>query len=495
LTTREIIKHTTDGWTKENQDDQKVKNLPPELQRYIQFMKAQGKESVKLTGLDCQQMLDAACASGILDETLLKDLLATDSNLKLDGTNRTLTPLMWAAMMGNPTIINLLIENGADVRYQLSSGNTPIFAIARAPELLESHVTALELLLQKGALLDVPNEETVTPLLRLCYQGWYKKLIDPIQIKLIELLLAGGANVNYQAGSHTNALMVAARHNPILLTTILKYNPNLELTDSSGDTALLIAAKDDNFKALELLKNAGANIDYRPTTYSNSALTSAAHQQKTERLAKLLQLGANTEVTDHEDDTALIIAAKKDDRDACILLLKHGANVNATTDWGKSTPLLIALKNVNFSLARLLLNATKQITVPDHISSFIPSLDKLLKSEHTDIFNEMLDKGLDDIIEKTPYYRHYLSEEATEDMKKILATYRSPEYKKFPLYKKLFFEAKRFGKDHKGAIILGVAGTTATVAVGAGVWYLFKSKSSSYPPTPLSNSFLIANKE
>lgn len=477
LVAQTIIKHTTDqSWhTKITSNDQKVKQLPTELQDYIQFMKNnQHKKSQKVTDINCQDMLDSACASGILDKGLLEDLIALDPNLNLNGTDRILTPLMWAAMMGKLSIMNLLIENGANIAHPLSSGNTPVFAIARAPNLLESHVDALQLLHEIGSPIDTPNEERYTPLLRLCMRGWHQKSIDPIQIKLIELLLGYGANINYQGNSNESAILVAARHNPILLATLLKFTPNLELVDNYGLTAFLAAAEENNFEALHLLKNAGANINYRPlpATHRNSALTNAAHRQEVGLLTKLLQLGANTEVTDPDNDTALIIAAKRNDVGTISVLLEYGANVNATDRWNH-TPLLITLEKKNFPLARLLLKSTNQITPVAHFSSLIPGLGTLLETTHTDILEQMLQKGLCEIIEQSPtYYRQGLSNNATPAMKKLLTNYRSSEYKQSPWYKKLQFEVKRLAQDRPLAII--TVGGVATVAIGAGLWYTLK---------------------
>lgn len=473
-----------------NSYDTGFKKLPAELQEYVEFMirtkelfkkKLQSEIPIEQQyAQDAQEMLDVACASytSVLDERLLLDIFAFNSNLNLNGNDHKFTPLMWVARQGKKSATELLIEHGADVNFQPQPGYTPVMAIARAPEFNESHLDILQLLIEKRVAFDVATSDGDTPLLNLCCLSYKedRNQIDPIRIKLIDLLLRNGANVNHTGENNYTPVMYAARHkNTVILSALLNYKPNLELVTAQDITAFIIATIAGNTESLILLKNAGANINHRPAPqhYVHSAL-SYATEVDSGLLAALLALGIDTEIPDSYGKTALIRATENSKLTQVLQLLVYGADVNAVDNW-QNTPLMIALEKENYIIAKYLLDHSITIVANSKIYNFSSGLSKLLKTNRVEILQEMMNKGLSTLLDENPSWRHTFIENAKPEMQKVLINYRHPEHLKSAWHKKLLFEAKRFSQDHKQALVLTGAAVT-TAAVGAGIWYCLKNK-------------------
>lgn len=490
LAALEVVQHTSNLYKErpDNYDKLLIKVLPIELREYLQFMDRnphlfKKKENIKLEflpkDLDTQEILDAACASGDLDEKLLQDLFALNSNLNLNGNDKHITPLMWTAMRGKVSVMETLIQKGADVHYQPRPGFTPILAVTKAiGPFSESHVKALQVLLAHNIHIDSVTEDHDTPLTYLCDQIAWDRETDEIPIKLLELLLQHGTNINHQAEKNETALMkVCYVKDPTVLTILLKHNPNLELVDNNNRTAFIIAAVNENLHALYVLKNAGANINHMPMPNSGStaALAFATHTQNVLLVSTLSYLGASTEIPDAEGNTPLFIATARNNFDIVKLLLEKGAHPNAP-DRRLNISLMIALQKKNFQIAKLLLKYTREFTIAD-LYPFIPGLNQLVESEKTEILQEIMDKGLfKHNTRDTQRPKEILIHSATPAMKKLLVNYRTPEYYQSPWPKRMLFELKEFYYDHPKTAILG--GVAATTIVGTGIWYCLKNKES-----------------
>jgi ankyrin repeat protein len=218
-------------------------------------------------------------------------------------TWREQTPLMWAAAQGQPDMIRLLLERGAnpDVRskanewprqvsaesrrmYRPTGGLSPMLFAAR-----EGCAACVEALLEGGADPDFANPKNVTPLIMA---------LDNAHMDTAKVLIEAGANVNKWDWWGRNALWAAVDQNripaggradrrtadatlPIDIIDLLLdrgANPDLQLKlpppyrsivddrgcDSmltTGMTPLLLAAKTFDAEAMRPLLAAGANFN------------------------------------------------------------------------------------------------------------------------------------------------------------------------------------------------------------------------------------------
>ena len=103
----------------------------------------------------------------------------------------------WAARNGYPDIVDLLLEQGANVNAQSDNNDSALThccccVSGRACDLPDKrqpdYFGCARLLLQKGAEVDNLNDEGWTPLHILCMQS--------NDVDMVECLLTAGANIN-----------------------------------------------------------------------------------------------------------------------------------------------------------------------------------------------------------------------------------------------------------------------------------------------------------
>ena len=146
-------------------------------------------------------------AVSLNDEEMVKFLLekGADANTVCEIENEHIymppTPLMNAVYNGNTNIINMLLENGADINY---------------------------------------TTDEMTPLIYAAYKG---------NTNIINTLLENGVDINYTNYYGMTALMYAASYNQFeAVKILLENNADTSITDEDGRTALDMAKSKDNRK-------------------------------------------------------------------------------------------------------------------------------------------------------------------------------------------------------------------------------------------------------
>lgn len=223
-----------------------------------------------------QELLHLACTSGTFSQVKMLLGLGGDPNLVSHG----LSPLYIAAQNGHADIVALLIENGAIVDIPLSTGETPLFSACQ-----KGHYEVAELLIKKGAFVDYhepSNEET--PLYIAALDG---------HAEIVKLLIKNGACVDSPA----------------------KF----------GATPLWAASLQGHEKVVDILLRLGnADANKPETTDSISPLHVATTFGHTEVVKTLLQSGnVNTSATTISGLTPLDIAIRKNLPDIIGLLKEH----------------------------------------------------------------------------------------------------------------------------------------------------------------------------
>ena len=151
-------------------------------------------------------------------------------------------------------------------------------------------------------------------------------------VKVIELLLKKGADIQAKNENEKTAFMYAAEENsnPEVIETLLKNGANIEAKAKYGLTALICAAyRNKNPEVIETLIKNGANIEAK-NKYGLTALMYAAYGNKNpEVIETLIENGANIEAKDKDGTTALMLAMNKEENpDAAEVLIAYGANTD-----------------------------------------------------------------------------------------------------------------------------------------------------------------------
>ena len=206
------------------------------------------------------------------------------------------TPLQWAVYEGDVAEVNRLLDAGADVTIANNYGASPMSLAAEV-----AHTELLRLLLEAGADADSPNPEGQTALMAVARTG---------NVEAARLLLDHGATVDAREGW-------------------------------GGQTALMWAAARRHPPMMELLISRGAAIDARSTHRDYQRHVTAEGRPKS---------------LDSGGFTPLLYAARENCIACVDVLLANGADIDLPDPDGVS-PLLLAIINANWDLAKRLIEA------------------------------------------------------------------------------------------------------------------------------------------
>ena len=188
-------------------------------------------------------------------------------------------------------------------------------------------------LLQAGEDPNTNDSNGITPLMIAAYND---------NSPALNALLEAGANVNATTTTGITALMVAAyaASDPEVFSALLSGGANIDKVDDDGYTALMIAVEGREYEVVELLVDAGADVN-ATNHFEETALMLAASIQP-DYVEMLLEAGAEPNVTKRNLRTPLIYAVIMGDVYAVRDLLRYGAKADVADKYDES-PLIIAI--------------------------------------------------------------------------------------------------------------------------------------------------------
>lgn len=183
--------------------------------------------------------------------------------------------------------------------------------------------------------------------------------VEPQQ-KEIKCLLRKGVDIDFQDSEGNTALIIAAKNNFEKISKFLSTyedqingkRADLNKANSDGSTALIWAAFGGHYEVAKSLIFQGANVDIRDNTGA-SALIWAAERGNKEVALMLIERGCNLDFQDSNGKTALIWSAIYGDEDIARSLMEHGANTQLRSEVNKSA-LIYAKRYANIEIAQAL---------------------------------------------------------------------------------------------------------------------------------------------
>lgn len=273
------------------------------------------------------------------------------------------TALMASARNGHISVIQALLDNGANVNRWVS-GYCALFAAAAGGQL-----DAVRVLLARGAEADAMD--------RAFYYA-----ADGGNPEVISALFEHGAKLTPEEGVRT-LRDAAYRGHAKVIDVLLDHGVDVNGKDENADgfTALTTAARDDRLQTIELLLKRGADVDARDKDGQTPLMWVASHEvtarflidhgadihAKDKRGASILHhalsqipfgaeplvelvlaRGADVNIPTADGETPLMTAASdSQSADAVAKLLDKGAKVNAKNNRGY-TALMLALQHPGF---------------------------------------------------------------------------------------------------------------------------------------------------
>ena len=147
-------------------------------------------------------------------------------------------------------------------------------------------------------------------------------------------------------------VVVAAEGDVDKVQLLLDAGANIEARNSVTSRPLIVAVAAGKIDILKLLLDHGANLEARDAD-GNTPLATAVAKNKLDIAKLLLDRGANVDSRDKNGSTVLSKAVSISSLDAVKLLLDHGANPEIKDNGGRA-PLYYAALNGNLDIAKLL---------------------------------------------------------------------------------------------------------------------------------------------
>ena len=262
---------------------------------------------------------------------LLTMVLHIDATRK-DGTNAFLR----ACCTGQSESVKFLVEAGADVSITKPDGNSSLHLAVKGRCSKES----LQKIIDQGMInVNARNKKDETTLILAC---------ESAQEESVNLLLRMGSNPNNCNVRGYTSLHAAVHGNcgSNILQKIITDNVLLDAQDIFDKTALWLACSYRQQDSVNILLEAGSNpntADGNSNTCLHAAVLGSCNKKI---IRKITDHGANVNVTNKRNETALMIACVKKNEGAIKVLLNAGADPNIADDPYGDTSLHNAVKGV-----------------------------------------------------------------------------------------------------------------------------------------------------
>lgn len=243
------------------------------------------------------------------DVAAVKKMLDESANLDAPGSEFGITPLNWAALLGNVEIAGMLIDKGANVNGpNRDDGTRPLHSAA-----FLGHTPVVELLLSKKADPNIKNKRGETPI--------NSAQSDPGAIQFVAGLLR--IEVNADAASQGRPKCIA----------LLEKSGAKSPTGGSG--GLVAAVRKQDVEAVKQALAKGADPNVRDPQTKVPVVGFAAIQGNVEIARLLIDKGADVNAKNDDKNTPLHGAAWLGHAAMVELLLNSGANPNAENNEGQ----------------------------------------------------------------------------------------------------------------------------------------------------------------
>ena len=233
------------------------------------------------------------------------DLAVHYNEQRPDNPNKTWLPgERWMAEERLRQLISPKYPKIIDILLKREQANTQLLAAAHGGDLKKVKAS-----LDKGANVNAADKDGWTALMLAVVSG---------NSDVVNTLLAKGANIDAADNHGWTALRLAARYKYLDIENTLKATAKLMLVAKATAELMLAVKNGDLNKVNTLLADRGANVNATDGT-GTTALILAAKHGNSDIVNALLDIGANIDAADYRGRTALALA----------VLFKHPSAVSA----------------------------------------------------------------------------------------------------------------------------------------------------------------------
>ena len=263
-----------------------------------------------------ESFIHFACRNGMLK--VVKWLIDCKADLNVFDDEK-FTPLHRMAIVGNIEMVNVLLENGADIDVPDGRwGCSPLLFAAQ-----EGKMEIVKILLTAGANINFKNNSKLDAIYFASERGHYD---------IVKILMKFGILINPKCIHNASANGQIA-----LIELLLDYGIDVNSKTQTGNSCLHIAVFNDRIAAAKFLISRGADVNSKGKSKQTS-LHCAASGGQIEIVKLLLENGADINSLDKNKDTPLhhAINSENPNIETIKVLLDHGADFKKRNNSGKS---------------------------------------------------------------------------------------------------------------------------------------------------------------
>ncbi|MDP8268479.1 MAG: ankyrin repeat domain-containing protein [Candidatus Tenebribacter davisii] len=252
----------------------------------------------------------------------------------VDSINSGYSPLLYASVLGKDSIVNLLLQNGANINYKNSGNGWEAVHYTVAA----NKISTLRLLIDNGANLNNLTNDNKTALHLATYYSHYD---------LCSFLVANKCKLNGQDTSGNTALHTAIELKSDRISKFLiNAGADFNLPTNKKKSAIILAIENNSHEIVDLLQQKGAELP-KDKELMNELLHSAVLNGFQDILEELVMKGADLTSLDNKGRNLLHNAAISGNLAWVTKLVDMGWNINKTdytnrtaatlaNDWGYS---------------------------------------------------------------------------------------------------------------------------------------------------------------
>ena len=294
----------------------------------------------------------------LIKSILEKKTVKIDETIKNPKTKLAETTALILACRYSLDIVNILIENGADVNKAAADRNfryTPLYVAADV-----GNLDLVKLLIEKGAKV---NQQIYDRNFTALHAAVARDNVD-----ITKFLISQKANVNILSrGTEGTPLHHAALKGKgtECAEILLKHGAKIDLTEPKCPTVFYTCVREDKVEMMKFLLEHGADCNY---TYNDQTPVIAAVEWQKNKSLKFLLEHKCEKNTLYLSRTPLIRAIHYSNVEAVKLLTEYGADIDIQVtakknDKGSLTALLVASSQQHAEIIKILLGKEANVNL------------------------------------------------------------------------------------------------------------------------------------
>ncbi|MBO9999489.1 MAG: ankyrin repeat domain-containing protein [Cyanobacteria bacterium SID2] len=227
----------------------------------------------------------------------LKELINSGCDVNRSDSEDDITPLMYAATIGDLEIVKLLVEACADVNAKSAYGNSALFdaAFSENQKVFKYLEPLTNIQIQLAVKRYIKTGKTYPPRAYEMVNTLTEQALHG-NLEAVAFILSKGINVNALDSKGETALLKAIQSKKDdVVHFLLKAgaDPNIKEQCERGRTPLIVALQEGSEKAFQMLLEARADIN-ASSDRGATALIAAVWVRNVTAVRQLLQMAADT---------------------------------------------------------------------------------------------------------------------------------------------------------------------------------------------------------